>query len=501
MATSHITFNTTSIDYNYAIARVLYDRVGVKDTQTKSSVYNYIKQLVISQVKLLDKYFSENTDKIDKIRNIMFKTTKLSGSTGVTTTRETSVISEGKKILTPITTIDQINNVIKTSNIRELMTMIKNFASADNDCNMYSLLVEYDKTIKPQRNDGKIDEFKIKYPMLNTTTMEKSITLIEDIIGFNIEFTGEKYKPDDINGSNPQIDDITGVTPINDNAIPYYKVMQDYHKKNNIKSPITLCWLWHPLVYGVPYQDIVKLPVQNMIRSMVDSYEPTDKQGIDSDFNCMNDIFRKYEIFPPLSDREKRFIKTITNRKQQTSDGIVIPAYNPPICYMKAKHKDTPNFTLNMLKRFNKYSVSNFSGHVMLFITVASYFNIQVDERYISIDKRMIVIACIIYMVPYNHSIHEIFQAAKMMGVFPEYNIRKTDLENLNTLIELIWGDGYQIPKEELNVIINKLNPTKPRRGGVKIRRNTKIRNKTKKLHKQHTKRVKNSRNKKSRKE
>jgi hypothetical protein len=38
-------------------------------------------------------------------------------------------------------------------------------------------------------------------------------------------------------------------------------------------------------------------------------------------------------------------------------------------------------------------------------------------------------------MVPYNHSIHEIFQAAKMMGVNTNYSIKKTDLENINMLL------------------------------------------------------------------
>ena len=77
-----------------------------------------------------------------------------------------------------------------------------------------------------------------------------------------------------------------------------------------------------------------------------------------------------------------------------------------------------------MLKRYNKFSVSNLSGHTMLFIIVAKYFK--------DINLNMIVLASMLFMVPYNHSIHEIFQAAKMLGVNTGYSIKKTDLENMN---------------------------------------------------------------------
>ena len=39
-------------------------------------------------------------------------------------------------------------------------------------------------------------------------------------------------------------------------------------------------------------------------------------------------------------------------------------------------------------------------------------------------------------MVPYNHSIHEIFQAAKMMGINTNYSIQDTDLDNINEFLE-----------------------------------------------------------------
>jgi hypothetical protein len=51
------------------------------------------------------------------------------------------------------------------------------------------------------------------------------------------------------------------------------------------------------------------------------------------------------------------------------------------------------------------------------------------------IDLNLIILANIIFMVPYNHSIHEIFQAAKLMGVNTDYSIRDNDLVAVNNIL------------------------------------------------------------------
>jgi hypothetical protein len=86
------------------------------------------------------------------------------------------------------------------------------------------------------------------------------------------------------------------------------------------------------------------------------------------------------------------------------------------------------SFSVNLQKRYKKYAVSNLSGHVMLFLIMAKYFN--------GINLNLIILANVLFMVPYNHSIHEIFQAAKMMGINTNYSIQDTDLDNINEFLE-----------------------------------------------------------------
>jgi hypothetical protein len=59
---------------------------------------------------------------------------------------------------------------------------------------------------------------------------------------------------------------------------------------------------------------------------------------------------------------------------------------------------------------------------------MAKYFN--------GINLNLIILANVLFMVPYNHSIHEIFQAAKMMGINTNYSIQDTDLDNINEFLE-----------------------------------------------------------------
>ena len=83
-------------------------------------------------------------------------------------------------------------------------------------------------------------------------------------------------------------------------------------------------------------------------------------------------------------------------------------------------------------------------------------------------------------MVPYNHSIHEIFQAAEMMGVFDtgdfKYSIDDTDLDNLNRLLAEMGMDTI-VPAWGSHTMPS-LNPTRRENsvyiGGVKRRKTNK---------------------------
>jgi hypothetical protein len=280
---------------------------------------------------------------------------------------------------------------------------------------MYSILIEYYEN----RQRGQIDVFIKKYPMLNISFLDESILLIENILGFDIIETANCYQ--DIRGSGNPI--TSGCT---ENKRLYREIQEDY-TANKSQSPITLCWLWHPLVYGVPYQDVVKLPADNAVKKLSTSYTGNNREVIP---NCMSDIYSKYPLFPPLSQREQNYIKSkggnfLVDRLYQR------PPWTPPICYMKPI--EPYSFSVNLQKRYKKYSVSNLSGHVMIFLIMAKYFKNPLDNQ--PINMNMIVLASILFMVPYNHSIHEIFQAAKMMGVNTNYSIKNTDLDNINMLL------------------------------------------------------------------
>ena len=389
--------DTNTIVYNYGIMLTLYN-------QYKTQINNGLNKMIHRIVNLIivnNPTVTTNGARIGIINDILFKD---------------SLVGQGqilpqiyiKNKLKNMETIEELKETfIPSLNFREKMSIVRNFASKDN-CLMYTILIEYNES---KNNNLPNNAFEKKYPMLNLDYLNESVTMIENIIGFDISETNKCY--DDINGTSSTNCRASRQQPNKS----FYKMMQHNYTENPTKSPITLCWLWHPLVYGVPYQNVVKLPSDNAVKKMMPIYEKNDKSQFEK---CMTDTFNNYPVFPVLSKREQTYMKN--KGAGPNVDGLYKrPPWTPPYCYYK---KPIPTFTTNMLKRYNKFSVSNLSGHTMLFIIMAKYFK--------DINLNMILLASMLFMVPYNHSIHEIFQAAKMLGVNTEYSIKKTDLENMN---------------------------------------------------------------------
>ena len=405
---NNIYSDTSSVLYNYAITRTLFD------SKNKNVIENEITKLIFLQFDLIIANSSNNPTinakaNLNNVITIFFKDViNEQGQVGI------PLIKKGGLYI-PIQTLSELKDTILSYNFREKMSILRNFASKTNDCFMYSILIEYSES----RQSGQTEKFTTKYPMLNIGFLDESILLIENILGFDIIETANCYQ--DIRGSGKPI--TSGCT---ENKRVYREIQQDYIA-NKTQSPITLCWLWHPLVYGVPYQDVVKLPADNPIKKLSTSYTGNNNKLIP---NCMSDIYSKYPLFPPLSQREQNYIKS--KGGTVLVDGLYQrPPWTPPICYMKPI--EPYSFSVNLQKRYNKYSVSNLSGHVMIFLIMAKYFKNPTDNQ--PINMNMIVLASILFMVPYNHSIHEIFQAAKMMGVNTNYSIKNTDLDNINMLL------------------------------------------------------------------
>lgn len=420
--------DTNTIAYNYSIMLTLYNQYKKQINDGLNKMINRIINLIIASNPMDTK----DSERRDIINNMLFKD---------------SLIGQGQ-ILPQIPINNYVkelkNTFIPSLNFREKMSIIRNFASKDN-CLMYSILIEYDIS---KNNDVLKNAFEKKYPMLNLNYLNESVTMIENIIGFDIAETDKCY--DDINGSSTVKCSVSRQQPNK----PFYKMIQKNYVDSPTKSPITLCWLWHPLVYGVPYQNVVKLPADNAIKKMMPVYETNDKTQFEK---CMTDTFVDYPVFPPLSKREQSYMRN-KGAKPNVSGIYVRPPWTPPYCYYK---KPQPTFTTNMLRRENKFTVSNLSGHTMLFIIVAKYFK--------DINLNMIVLASMLFMVPYNHSIHEIFQAAKMLGVNTEYSIKKTDLENMNHFLTNVMkqsvldsGKVMANIKKPTNVISKRVSKQTP---------------------------------------
>jgi len=452
--------DTSSVAYNYAIAITLYK------SQNMTGIKAEIIKLIIDQISLVEAKYTVigwNEDEIfTEIKKIFFfDIMNEGGQLG-----SPWIKSKGSPNLEPVKNLLELKqNFIPNLNIRELMSIIKNFQRPQSSCFMFSIIIEY----QSYKQNNNINEFQQKYPILNTNHIEKTIVLIESILGFDIHEVNKCYN--NLNGE--QLIQRSGCKPL-------YKMMQDEFLNpatNKYSSPITICWLWHALIYGVPYQDVQKLPSQNYIKQMSTSYE---KQTIN--INCMTEVFQYFPIFPQLSPREKKYL--ISKGVDPLVDKLYErPPWTPPICYMKPI--EPLSFSLNLQKRYNKYFVSNLSGHTMIYILLARFFN--------NINLNVIILASIVFMTPYNHSIHEIFKAAQIVGAKDNYNIKLSDLENLNNL--LIETDytplDIQKVQAEYNSIIGKIPKTsiyypKALKGG-------KRKKKSKKIKKSKNKRIKKS--------
>ena len=423
--------DTSSVAYNYAIAHTLFKSQNMKNIKEE------IIKLITDQINLVETSYSSigwNEDDIFneiKQKILFFDLMNEAGQLG-----EPLIKPLGSRNLVSVKNLLELKqNFIPNLNIRELMSIVKNFQRPDSSCFMFSIVIEY-QTYKEQNN---ITEFNKKYPKLDLNNIEKTINLIENILGFNILEVNQCYN--NLNGE--EITNRSGCKPL-------YLMMQEEFLNPATKkysSPITICWLWHALIYGVPYQDVQKLPAQNYIKEISRSYE----RQTSINPNCISDVFQYFPIFPPLSNREKKYIKS--NGVNPIVDELYErPPWTPPICYMKPI--EPLSFSLNLQKRYNKYFVSNLSGHTMIYILLARFFN--------NINLNVIILASIVFMTPYNHSIHEIFKAAQIVGVNDDYNIKLSDLDNLNNLLTLINYTPLELSavQSEYNSIIEKIPKT-----------------------------------------
>lgn len=271
------------------------------------------------------------------------------------------------------------------------MTLITTFKrSLDEHCVMYEMLLEYKK-----------DNFSFisKYQNIDTNHVNKIIKTIENLMDFKIEETDLCYD-DEYNQSNCE----------GQNKKLYIKVNEDRQKYENDYPKI--CRLWIPSVNLFSYQNLIKGEKYNRLNKLLKSFIP--KQNIDN--NCIIDIFKKYPLIEPLTNNEKYFLKSKGYSETHLPYKIVICSFDK-----------IQSFYLKLRERKNKLSISYSSGHALL---ISNYIK--------DINLYYIILAIIIWLVPYNHSINEILSASKQYGIFEEYDYDISSLDNINILVKKI---------------------------------------------------------------
>ena len=426
-------FNTSSIEYEYTIISQLYEK-----KQIYNVVLNQINSIIVDQINLLYNYYTNENiipnpeiDKIKNITNILFKNIPFeTGQIGNDIYIYDYTQGKKTKTQTMIKTKTDIINVTKKFNIRESMTVIKNFHRGKNNCFMYKILLIYNSSIETNTEEN----FIKKYPMLNIQTLKDSITFIENILGIDISLTKHHYN---IEKKDNKLKILDKVERQSRQTLPLYEFIQ---QNNNYSNPVTLCYLWHPLSVQIPYQVLTKMSVNNIVNDLVNSFKPIDNKNIDNAKTCTTEIVKKYPPIPPLSSNELNYLNKDSNNNDQKNKNNWTNniSWKPSICY----HKEIvpTSFVLQKLKSVNKLSISNYSGHTSLLIMISSYFN--------NINYELLILANMLWTVPYNHSINEVFMGAKMMNIFPEYNYKEPSFKNVNTILL----------KNSLPTLDNKIN-------------------------------------------
>ena len=141
---------TDSIGYNYAIARALFE-----SRKIKKIIEDEILKIIYLQIDLILAYNNHPESALDKlkfIKDVFFKDyVNEQGQIGIPMI---FVQGTGYK---QIQTLNELTDIfIPSLNIREKMSMLKNFQSKENDCFMFSILIELSESI----SQGKYDVFE-----------------------------------------------------------------------------------------------------------------------------------------------------------------------------------------------------------------------------------------------------------------------------------------------------------------------------------------------------
>jgi len=332
-----------------------------------------------------------------------------------------------------ITTKKQLTDLISSLNIRELFTIINNFRKKI-DCFMFELLLTYKKTP---------ESFMQNYQFLDETYIKYIINFIENMLDVDILDLSLCYDKEFIE-----------MPCDNQNARPFYRSVQDDATSYPNWNYSNICSLWLPSTYGNTNQLLMKESKENKLYDIV-TKSMKKKNPINK--SCAENIISSFPFVEPLSSNENVFLEL----KHSNANNFLFT-----ICNLEP---NDANFTTQLRKKYKKLIVSYTSGHTVIMLMICKYFK--------GINLGLITLGCIIWLVPYNHSITEIFLAAKELDVFKNYTLKKNTYESFNELLQLSGLSQLNqiVSKKSGGYNFKKIRKTK-RRSSVKKRRSIKVR-------------------------
>lgn len=271
--------------------------------------------------------------------------------------------------------------VLLDGNIREMMSMCMNFYRDLNRVGVCVHMMDALSAFKRRRGVTKT---------MNKEAALQRITDIENIIGFDIVECDPSHA-----GCSKMYSDAGAVFP-------------------------SLCSLWNPVqfMYGAyaltnPHA-AWKGQLAQTIKPKVIRSKP--RRG------CM---MQARFVNPALSVREVAFGGTQAWK-----------SWKPGMCW----YDPVPSSLAEKVRRAHgKLSVANTSGHTLLHIGFARLFYTGTASK-VKRYERLMLIACLMWMVPFDHSIHEVMTAGKLTKVVPDYNYKESSNVNLERLVKKILG-------------------------------------------------------------
>jgi hypothetical protein len=132
---------------------------------------------------------------------------------------------------------------------------------------------------------------------------------------------------------------------------------------------------------------------------------------------------------PPLTESELVEPLSTEEREVVCKNGDGSLSCRPGRRCLKPK---STGASLSLKKQHCILNIANTSGSTIVSVLFAKYFK--------NVDPFMVVLACIVWMVPHDHSLHEVFTAARIAKVdgFQTYDYTKNRVEFLESLVKKI---------------------------------------------------------------